>query len=256
MIKAIFFDIDGTLVSFKTHKISEKSLEALYKAKEKGIKLFIATGRHKSETHCFEGFPFDGYVTLNGQYCYNPEKVIYKNSIVPEDVKTFVALLNTTQMPSVFMEKEEVYLTRMTRVVEDMLKIVKVNKLKMDNPDRALDKEIFQFIAFKPIGEEKELMEMLPNCDFTRWHPEFIDIVPKKGSKKVGIQKMLNEYGISPEEIMAIGDGGNDIPMLELAKVGVAMGNASDEVKSYADYVTTSVDEEGVYHALKQFDLI
>ena len=81
MTKAIFFDIDGTLVSFKTHQIPKETIHALHELRKKDIKLFIATGRHHSMITLDNVFQFDGYVTLNGQYCYNNKEIIYKQSI-------------------------------------------------------------------------------------------------------------------------------------------------------------------------------
>ena len=69
MIQAIFFDIYGTLVSFKTHTIPSSAIHALQQLQKKGILLFIATGRGKDGLGCLGDFPFDGYITLNGQYC-------------------------------------------------------------------------------------------------------------------------------------------------------------------------------------------
>ena len=89
MIKAIFFDIDGTLVSFKTHKVPQSTIDALNLLREKGIKIFIATGRHPSIIglgNNINELKFDGYVTLNGQYCFTDNKVIYKKSICREDI--------------------------------------------------------------------------------------------------------------------------------------------------------------------------
>ena len=75
-------------------------------------------------------------------------------------------------------------------------------------------------------------------------------------SKRVGIDKMLEHFQIGLDECMAFGDGGNDIQMLSHVEIGIAMGNASDEVKKYADYITDSVDEDGVFKALKHFNVI
>ena len=72
----------------------------------------------------------------------------------------------------------------------------------------------------------------------------------------VGIDKIIEHYGISLHETMAFGDGGNDMAMLRHAGIGVAMGNAGDEVKEAADYVTDSVDDDGVMNALRHFDVI
>jgi hydroxymethylpyrimidine pyrophosphatase-like HAD family hydrolase len=67
---------------------------------------------------------------------------------------------------------------------------------------------------------------------------------------------VLKYYHISTDEIMAFGDAANDISMLEYANIGIAMGNASDEVKKHADFVTTDIDDDGIYNALKYFQII
>ena len=89
MIKAVFFDIDGTLTSFRTHEIPDSAFEALRQLKANGIRVFIATGRAKDGLEVLKGFPFDGYITLNGQYCFTPEKVIYENTIDHDDLVIF-----------------------------------------------------------------------------------------------------------------------------------------------------------------------
>ena len=120
----------------------------------------------------------------------------------------------------------------------------------------ALKTEVFQLIAFFRAEQEKQVMAQLPGCEATRWNPLFTDIVPRGGSKQVGMEKLLAHFGIRREECMAFGDGGNDIPMLRYAGIGVAMGNAREEVKAAADYVTSSVDEDGIAMALRHFGLL
>ena len=72
----------------------------------------------------------------------------------------------------------------------------------------------------------------------------------------MGIQSVMEHYGLSPDEVMAFGDGENDLPMLRYAGIGVAMGSASDFVKSQADYVTGTVDELGILRALEHYGLV
>ena len=81
-------------------------------------------------------------------------------------------------------------------------------------------------------------------------------MIPKQGGKTAGIESVLKHYGIKQEEIMAFGDAENDIEMLQYAKIGVAMGNADDEVKEAADYVTDTVDSDGIYKALKYYEVL
>jgi hypothetical protein len=89
-----------------------------------------------------------------------------------------------------------------------------------------------------------------------RWNPDFTDLIPADGGKSVGIQQLLEHFGLSQEETMAFGDGGNDIEMLQYVHLGVAMGNGTQNVKAAADYVTDSVDEDGIWNALVHFGLI
>ena len=93
MIKAIFFDIDGTLASFKTHQIPDSTFYTLNKLKDNGIKLFIATGRGKDGLDILQGFPFDGYITLNGQYCFTNDELIYENTIDSQDIQALLEYL-------------------------------------------------------------------------------------------------------------------------------------------------------------------
>ncbi|MGM5630581.1 Cof-type HAD-IIB family hydrolase [Apibacter raozihei] len=256
MIKAIFFDIDGTLISFNTHKISSHTLDALHQVKQDGIKLFIATGRHKLEVDRFEGFEFEGHVTMNGQYCYNDKEIIYKKPIDKNTVQSVIKLAEDTGEAYMFFEENNVYLNKINHKVEKVLEEVKVNNIQIEELSQFSDKEIFQIVCFVTEKEEKEVKSKLPLCEITRWHPLFMDINPKGGNKKNGILKMLDYYHISPDEIMAIGDGENDISMLEVAKYSVAMENASEQVKSHAGFITSHVDDDGVVNALKHYGLI
>ncbi len=103
---------------------------------------------------------------------------------------------------------------------------------------------------------EKEIRKLMPDCEFGRWHPTFVDITAKGNTKQKGMEHILEYFGMDVSETMAFGDGGNDIPMLRFAEIGVAMGNSSEEVQQHANYVTTSVDEDGIANALKHFHVI
>ena len=99
-------------------------------------------------------------------------------------------------------------------------------------------------------------MPLLPNLSLSRWHPLFADVNLAGISKATGISAFADYYGIEMAEIMACGDGGNDIPMLKAAGIGVAMGNASEAVKASADFITDTVENDGLCKALKNFGII
>lgn len=256
MIKAIFFDIDGTLVSFNTHRIPQSTIDTLKKLKKNGIKLFIATGRGKDGLDVLEDIDFDGYITLNGQYCYNSQGIIYENNIVKEDLITLLDYLDNHPAPCGFtLEHSKVFNHRDERV--DYIHSITHND---DHPagdcSNVINEKIYQCMCFITLEEEIELMKLLPNCTSARWHDSFCDISPIGGTKQNGINKFLEYYNIDLADTMAFGDGGNDIQMLMHVPVSVAMGNAKDEVKAIASYVTDSVDDDGIKKACEYFKLI
>lgn len=261
MIKAIFFDIDGTLVSFDTHKIPQSTINTLKKLRDNGIKIFISTGRSWRQLKEVEDLPqFDGYITLTGSCCLTGNgEVIYRNCIPHDDMARLVEFHKQQPFPVEF-----VYLDResMTETNEEVERIwAKVNMavppvIPMNDCDL---NEVYQLGLFLSREEETELKvieKYMPGCVSLRWSPDFFDAVPKGSSKSIGIDKIIEYYGISLDETMAFGDGGNDIDMLRHVKLGVAMGNAGDEVKAAADYVTASVDDDGIMKAIKALNII
>ncbi len=257
MIKAVFFDIDGTLVSFNTHRVPDSAREAITTLRQKGIKVFIATGRHLAAINNLPGLEFDGYVTLNGGLCYaGHNQIIYKHAIPREDIQNLLDYMDTHPMPCVFVREGDMHLNFVDRTVMQVFDMLDFIEVPCTNLREVAREDVLQLIAFFNEGHEEEVMERLPHCRATRWHPSFSDVVPQGGSKVTGILKTAEHFGFLPEEVMAFGDGGNDLEMLRFASPGIAMGNAEDHVKAAADYVTSSVDEDGIAHALQHYGLI
>ena len=115
---------------------------------------------------------------------------------------------------------------------------------------------VYQIICYGGKELERDLTDKLPNCKITRWSPFGVDIVSKTGGKVTGIKKMMEIHQISREEMMAFGDGENDMEMLEFAGIGVAMGNAEEQVKAVADHVTAGIDEDGILKALQHLGIL
>lgn len=258
MVQAIFLDVDGTLVSFQTHAIPQDALDALYAARSAGVRIFISTGRPPIELpeKLLRGFPFDGYVTMNGQLCYADEQILHERSIPRDDIRKLVSLLGETAFPCLFVERDACYINRINPLVERACSAVDLALPEICDARRALEQDVFQLNLFTDSTTEAAVLAQLPNCSSTRWSPHFADVVPLGGSKRVGVEKMLAHFGISPAQAMAFGDGENDVEMLRFAGIGVAMGNASDHVKACADYVTDCVEEGGIAHALRHFGII
>ena len=257
LIKAVFFDLDGTLISFETHQILRSAKNAIRQLRERGIKVFVATGRHKSTKDDLKDLEFDGYVTLNGSVCLLGDETIYKEQIPRQDIHVLVDYLQRVEsFPCVFVEEDFRSLNYRNEATDEIFSLLNYPETPVCNIDQIEDNPIYQVLAFFEERQEERIMRMLPSCKTTRWNPIFTDIVPASSDKWVGITKMLDHYHILPEETMTFGDGGNDISMLQHAGIGIAMGNAADEVKANADYVTDTVENDGVWKAIVHFGLL
>ena len=259
MIKAIFFDIDGTLVSFRTHRIPDNTMQALQELKANGIKIFIATGRSgilMKEIGTLDPDMFDGVITFNGQYCRAGRHVVHSHPIPAEDAQAGIRFFDSCNIPCLFEGADFMIINSSNDNSRKAAALLDMRLPEPANLSTVGGKDILQLIFFGNAAQEKELMCVLPSCESTRWHPDFTDIIPRGGGKHVGMEKMLAHFGIDRSECMAFGDGGNDISMLRHAAIGVAMGNASDAVKEAADYITSGVDDDGISAALRHFGIV
>ena len=257
MIQAIFFDVDGTLVSFRTHTIPPSALEALHALRAKGLQLFLATGRHQAMLRSVqELFPFDGCVTLSGQYCFVGSRVLRSSPMPPEAVEELVAAAEGGAFSSIFLEGEDIYLNCINDLTRQFIRELHIPMPPVRPARYALGREIYQAVTFLSREQEHLLLDRAPHLKTTRWHPNFLDVIPPTGGKDLGMDAILDHFGIPVENCMAFGDGENDLSMLVHAGIGVAMGTASDAVKAQADYAAPSVDEDGIAHTLSHFGLI
>lgn len=259
MIKALFFDIDGTLVSFNTHRIPASAISALKQAKDKGLKIFIATGRPKKLINNLTEIEelIDGYVTTNGAYCFASGTDILFTPISEPDVKTVMRSVDEYGVACIIVGKYDVRIHNITPQFKEMARMLAVDGIKMDTPlDELLRQGVVQMTPFFNREQELQAVAGTRNCISSRWFPDFTDITANGADKGKGIEAVARHFGIRIEETMAFGDGGNDTTMLAAAGIGVAMGNAADEVKSHADYVTTPVDNDGIASALHHFKII
>lgn len=257
MIKAIFFDVDGTLVSFHTHQVTPGVRAALEQLHRQGIKLFISTGRHPQMLSYVRSiFPFDGWVTLSGQYCYCGDQVIHRNPMDRRAVEELVEATSTDAFSCIYLEGRDIYINYADEHTFTFMKDLDLPLPPVRDPRRALEGEIYQAIAFLSRDNEGLLLDKAPHLKTTRWHPYFLDVIPSTGGKDKGMEAVLDHFHIPLEQSMAFGDGENDLSMLLHAGVGVAMGSASDDVKARADYVTGTVEEDGILTALEHYGLL
>ena len=264
MTKIIFLDIDGTLLSFRTHRIPQSAIDAINRVRQKGIKIWIATGRPLPFVCNLDGMDYDGIMSVNGAQCQIQSSmregaevsVIHSLPVPQDDVERMVAEQRRTGMPVVYASNRHAILTApfgVPPVVNEVFSMLDIKIPPLAEPEKATTFSVMQIIGFYPETEQKHIIgDILKGCDDTRWHPAFADCIAKGTNKASGIDHIIRHYGFDLSETMAFGDGGNDIEMLRHAGIGVAMGNASDEVKAAADIVTTSVDDDGVANVLNK----
>lgn len=257
-MKAIFFDIDGTLVSFKTHKVPQSTKDAIKTLRSKGIKVFVATGRMLAMTSVLDDIEFDGYIAYNGAYCVDAQKnVIFKSPIPKSELEALANHLEQDKFPVSFMCTQQMYVNYINDNVLEVASYVNV-KPPIVRPVRdIISEDVFQLCIYVDDVKLKEVLDnVLLDCMGSRWIPIFADVNIKGMNKQAGIDKVLEHFNIPLEQTMAFGDGGNDIPMLKHVACGIAMGNSDDRVKQASHYITETVDNDGIVLALKHFNLI
>ncbi len=257
-IKAVFFDIDGTLLSFKTHEVPASTIEAINQLQQKGIKTILSTGRSINSIDHIKFLDFDGFITFNGGYCLTKDlEILHKQTIDKRDIESVLDYAKKQPLSFSFMSEQEITIHDVTPEIAGMYAHLNLPVPKLVDMETVDTSSILQTNIFLGPDQDAQFMaEVMPNSLASRWTPLFADVNPMGLSKKVGIDIFCKHFGIDLENTMAFGDGGNDITMLKHVHLGVAMGNANPEVKAIADYVTDDVDNDGIWIALKHFQVL
>lgn len=257
---ALFFDIDGTLVSFKTHEIPPSTIQALTQAKANGSRVYIATGRPPIIINNLGAIEhlIDGYITTNGALCYVDDELICCQPIPKQDVMTCIDDAKEKGYSLIVVGLKDVAVLDpkgdVARIFRQMLA---VKEFDQPSPlEEVLQQDILQLTPFFASEYEQELLARMPHCISARWHPEFTDITANGADKGKGIMAIAHHEGFEAKHTIAFGDGGNDASMILQAGIGIAMGNAIDALKEQADFITSSVDDDGILNALHHFNVI
>ena len=262
MIKAVFFDIDGTLLDHSAHAVPESTIRAVEALREKGILTFTATGRHvtQMDTLPLGGMTFDGAVALNGQYCTNTEGVIYRCPIPRQDIAALLDYLKQDPHPCILIEEDGMFINFHNAYVERVQAAIRSPMPPLGDMERGYTEPVYQALLYIS-DEDKARLPPLPGIRFSSWRlggPELsgAELYPVSGGKAVGIEKVLAHYGIDRSETMAFGDGENDVDMFGVVGTAVCMGNGCQEAKDAADYVTDDIDNDGIWKALVHFGVL
>lgn len=255
MKKLITVDLDGTLLT-KNGKASKNTMTYLEKLKKDGHIITIATGRRfASALSATENAYFANYVICHGgSLIYNTttHEFIYKD-VIKKDLIENICMFYNKYSSIILCTTDKIY--KIESKKENFIDVVNNILLKCDDI-------LHIVINLKDVEDAKTVRNFfnnkIPELEFLIMQDSFsnnkyFDIFIKGNSKYNSILKVANLENMTEDDIICFGDGLNDVDMLKNAKVGVAMGNALNEVKKVADFITNSNDEDGIISFLEMF---
>ncbi|MCH4286551.1 MULTISPECIES: HAD family hydrolase [Bacillota] len=255
--KYFFFDIDGTLTSVKNGLVPNSTKKAVQLAKQQGHFVAIATGRPYYFTKAVaEEVGIEHLVCNGGNDLYVNHECIRHTSL---DRAFSLAVIDECLKKDIsFCVSVEDSLKRIThndRFTKDLYGDPCIGDLEIiENIDYHQFPQFERIIIAMPAGREKTLDVFQKYPLPMRYHPNSCIIEPDH--KDEGIRDMIKQLKGKHEDVVVFGDGRNDIKMFQVAAFSIAMGNAIDEVKNVADYVTKDSDQDGIYEAMKHFGWI
>lgn len=256
MIKAAFFDIDGTLVNFGAEDITAAVRNALIELRRNGVRVFLATGRPPYFLPDFLAGLYDGALCFNGAFCFDSNGVLYRHPLDPADVARTVSNARKMNYPVALASGKRYGSNFRQKELDEYFEVSRHPNLIIDDYDALMRESIYQMMIAVTADLDAAVLEGTSTLKMARWWDKASDIISVDVGKGAAIENVIGRYGIKREETMAFGDGGNDTDMIEYAGIGVAMGNASPEVQNSAGYIADSCAADGVCSALKHFGLI
>ena len=256
-IKIIFFDIDDTLRNSKTGFIPSTIPTVFKQLREKGILTGIATGRGIfGVVPEIKALKPDFFVTLNGAYIEDKKgNVICSNKIAKDKVEEYITWTKEVGIDYGLVGSHAAKLSRRTEMISQAIDLIYPD-LEVD-PDFYQKEDIYQMWTFEDQGDDLTLPESLASTlRMVRWHEHSSDVVSISGSKATGVAKVVDQLGLKPENVMVFGDGLNDSELFDYAGISVAMGISHDNIKEKADYITKTLEENGIFDALEGFGMV
>ena len=270
-MKVIFLDIDGTLVDYQAN-IPESAVRAVQQARLKGNKVYLTTGRSKAEVYSeLWDIGVDGMIGGNGMYIEDNGEVILDLAMKKEDVISAVQWMDKNDIGYYLESKNGLFgsdnlKSKLTFILgEDN----KENRKTFEQlfPEMIFGEEMYRDDVAKisfclnpdKLAEAKTKFSdkmQVSSWSATGKKQEFGEFAVLGANKLNAVNILLKHLGVDINNTFAFGDAGSDVKMVQHCKVGVAMGNATDELKEVADYVTSDVNEDGLWNAFKEYGLV
>lgn len=267
MYKLIALDMDGTLLT-SDKKISDKTKYCIKAAEEKGVKIVLASGRplkgltrYLEELDLFKG---DDYVlSYNGGVVQNTktEEVVSNCTLKGKDLKYIYGISKELNINiHAFCAKEGLITPKTSKYTEyeatmNGIDITIKNFDEIDDEDEIIKVMMIDEAEILDPAIEKLPKEVYEKYSVFKSAPFFLEFTNKQVDKGLGLKRLGEHLGIKQEEIIACGDAGNDLSMVKYAGLGVAMENATEEVKEAANFITASNDNDGIAEVIEKYIL-
>ncbi len=252
MKKVFFFDIDGTFLSEIDDQIPVSTIKAYEQLISAGHDVFLCTGRNRRDTmKIIEQLKIDSFICSNGQYIEIDNVPYYSRFLSQSEKQEYLSELSDVAWG--YMTNDSVKIISNDLGTEKQVFTQPWMEYEYCNETDFLKDDVLTLIIIDnqmdkyPIIAQKNNMYLWNDCNF--------DVIPKDINKGLGIEKLLEKYEQRPI-VYAFGDNNNDIQMFKIADVAISMGNAKENVKTAADFVTKKASEDGIHYALKHLGVI
>ncbi len=267
MYKLIALDMDGTLLT-TDKRVSEKNKAAIKAAEANGVKIVLASGRpligitkYLNELNLLKDK--DYVLSFNGGLVQNTktQEIVSKLTLKGKDLKNIYKISKELNINiHAFSAKDGLITPKINQYTEYEATINEIEINIRDFNEVDDEEDIIKVMMIDPQEILDPAIEKLPAEVYEKYSvfksaPFFLEFTNKEVDKGLGLNKLGEYLGIKKEEIIACGDAGNDLSMVKYAGLGVAMGNATKEVKEAASFITTSNDEDGIANVIEKFIL-
>lgn len=257
-IKAVFFDVDSTIYSHAIHDAVPSTKIALNRLHKNDIKVGIATSRCRFEMKntpaFFREFPFSGMIFDGGALVMEQDRMISGKYIKHEDVLRVLAYAKEHELSVRYSTFDGDYFAFEPKPEDKDLFFYLYLNTPIVKPYE--DDEVLNILLYVDSKQHHEVISSMLKGTSIIDHERVLEINSGMIDKSDGVNILANQWGLSMDEIMCFGDGYNDVNFLKAAGVGVAMGNGCEAVKEVADFVTDTIDDDGVFIALKKYNVI
>ncbi len=277
MAKIIFLDVDGTLVDY-SNQLPESAVRAVRSARQAGHLVYLTTGRSRAEMYpeLWE-IGIDGMIGGNGSYLEHRGTVLMHQSLTPDECRTIVDWLNDRKLAFYLEANSGLYASPDFKTAAlPTIRAYITGKGVADTSDLTVD-DVFPEMIYGAdlyrddinkisfvLGSYQDFLdasERFPQLKAGTWggrgsHALFGDLGVANIDKAHAVDLLLQHLGADRADTIAAGDAAVDIPMLEYCAIGIAMGNAPDDIKAIADCVTDDVEADGLYNAFAHLGLL